>query len=110
MADPTIIDTRIRVMTVSLSARVSVPESVLIREIDGEYVVLNLDTETYYGLNGTATRMWAALVEADNLQAAAGRLADEYEVAPERLIVDLVAFQPDVETLGNTVVRSRRVV
>ena len=30
----------------------------MVRHLDGESVLLNLDTEKYFGLDGTGTRMW----------------------------------------------------
>ena len=43
---------------VELTMRAIVPAHVLIRHLEGESVLLNLDSERYFGLDATGTRMW----------------------------------------------------
>ena len=43
---------------VTLADRVVVPQHVLVRFMDRESVLLNLETERYFGLDETGTRMW----------------------------------------------------
>jgi len=43
---------------VELTMRAVVPAHVLIRHLDGESVLLNLESERYFGLDATGTRMW----------------------------------------------------
>ena len=64
-------------------------DSVLIRELEGEAVLLNLDNETYYGLDEVGTRMWAVLATSPSIAAAHAALLEEYDVAPDRLESDL---------------------
>jgi len=73
----------------SFDKRVCAPEGVLVRELDGESVLLNLESETYFGLDEVGTRMWALLTAAPSIQAAYEALLVEYDVAPERLRQDL---------------------
>jgi hypothetical protein len=77
--------------------RVEVPEGVLVRELQGESVLLNLDSESYFGLDDVGTRMWSALTTAGSVEAAFETLLGEYEVEPGQLRADLSAF---VETLA----------
>ena len=65
------------------------PESVLFRELDGEAVLLNLDTEQYLGLDEVGTRMWTLLTTAPTVQAAYDALLAEYDVAPDTLRHDV---------------------
>jgi hypothetical protein len=76
-------------MSISFDSRVRVPEDVLLSELEGESVLLNLKTETYFGLDEMGTQMWGALTKADSIQAAYEALSEEYDVDPERLRVDL---------------------
>ena len=55
------------------------------RELEGECVILNLDSECYFGLDAVGTRMWQVLTACESIQTAYERLLDEYEVSPERL-------------------------
>ena len=77
-------------MEPNLHARVRVPESVVFRELDGEAVLLDLDSERYFGLDAVGTRMWACLTTCESLGAACDALILEYDVEPERLERDLL--------------------
>ena len=68
--------------------RVSVPKDVMIRDVAGESVILNLATETYFGLDDVGTRMWKALVENNTVQGAFDTLMNEYDIDPETLRKD----------------------
>jgi len=77
-----------------LTDRVVVPSHVLVRFLDKESVLLNIETERYFGLDETGTRMWQLVTEAPSVEVAYQRLLDEYEVAPELLrenLTDLLA-------------------
>lgn len=70
---------------VALADSVVVPRHVLIRHLDEESVLLNLETERYFGLDAMGTRMWEAATTSPNLEAAYRKLLDEFEVEPELL-------------------------
>jgi phosphoribosylformylglycinamidine (FGAM) synthase PurS component len=76
-------------LPISFTTRVKVPTHVLIQEIGGESVLLNLENECYYGLDQTGTRMWAALTTEASIQAAYERLLGEYDVDAEKLRSDI---------------------
>ena len=78
----------------SFSDRVVVPVHVLIRHLDGESVLLNLETEKYFGLDATGTRMWEVATGSESIEAAYAMLLQEFEVEPETLranLADLIA-------------------
>ena len=58
----------------------------LVQELQGESVLLNVNTENYYGLDEVGTRMWAVLSEAPSIADAIDSLLDEYAV--ERAILE----------------------
>jgi Coenzyme PQQ synthesis protein D (PqqD) len=70
---------------VAFSDRVVVPAHVLVRHLDGETVLLNLETEKYFGLDSTATRMWELVTHLPRIEAAYDSLSDEFDVKPELL-------------------------
>ena len=76
-------------MPVSFAKRVSVPSDVLIREVSGESVILNLQRQRYLGLDQVGTRMWKAVTTLDSIQAAYEVLLAEYDVDAKRLRRDL---------------------
>jgi hypothetical protein len=70
---------------VELTMRAVVPSHVLIRHLDGESVLLNLQSERYFGLDATGTRMWELVTSQPCIALALEKLQEEYEVEPEIL-------------------------
>jgi hypothetical protein len=75
---------------VSFTDRVAAPPHVMVRFLDNECVFLNLETERYFGLDQTGTRMWQVLTAAPNIDAAYQQLLQEYDAEPEVLRANLV--------------------
>src|SRR5437899_3386728 len=65
--------------------RAIAPKHVLVRPVDQESVLLNLETERYFGLDETGTRMWQVATSAPSIEAALQQLMEEYDVEPEVL-------------------------
>jgi hypothetical protein len=75
---------------VSFTDRAAVPAHVLVRILDRESVLLNLETEQYFGLDETGTRMWQLVTASPNIDSAYQELLAEYEVDPELLRSNLM--------------------
>jgi len=67
------------------SQRVVTSDDVLVRELSGEAVLLNLNSEVYFGLDEIGFRMWTVLTSTDSIGAAYEQLFSEYEVEPDQL-------------------------
>jgi hypothetical protein len=87
------------------------PQSLLSRapeplaaDLAGETVLMSLESGSYYGLEGTARRIWELLAAPTTFEALAGALASEYDVAPERAAEDLRPFLDDLRREGLLVV------
>lgn len=78
--------------TPSLDRGLRKPEHVVMRELEGEAVLLNLRTETYFGLDEVGTRIWTELAAAGSVDGACEALEGEFEVDPGVL-------RRDIETL-----------
>jgi hypothetical protein len=76
-------------MTYSLPKRVTMSPEVLFRELDGEAVLLDLNTERYYGLDDVGTRIWQLLAEHGDVDTAHNLLLSEYEVDGDTLWQDM---------------------
>ena len=74
---------------IPFTARVQIPDYVLIQELDGEAVLLNLKSETYFGLDEIGMRMWQVLTTSSSIQNAYEALWNEYDVQPDKLQQDL---------------------
>lgn len=77
-------------MTISFSDRVRVAEDVLISNLQEESVILNLESERYYGLDNVGTRFVTVLDTSESIEAAYEVLRDEYDVDPQNLRQDLL--------------------
>ena len=87
-------------MTISFSDRVTVPDDVLISRLQEESVILNLDSERYYGLDDIGTRFLSVLNTSDSIEAAYEVLRDEYDVNAHSLRQDLLELVEDLVKQG----------
>lgn len=69
------------------------------RAVD-EVVFLNLDDNTYYGLEPIGSRMLALLLEQPTVEAVVAVLETEYEATPEILDRDVRVLIADLEKSG----------
>lgn len=81
-------------MNITLSQQAKPSDDVLFQEVGGEAVLLNLASESYFGLDPVGTRIWVLLNDDARLQHVFDTMLGEYEVEPaqlERDLLDLVA-------------------
>jgi Coenzyme PQQ synthesis protein D (PqqD) len=76
----------------SITDAVRVPEDVIFRELNGEAVVLNLDSGTYFGLNSVGMRIWQLCQEHGSLREVWEAMQREFDAPGEALQSDLLAF------------------
>ena len=62
---------------------------VLFQEVGGETVLLDLNSENYFGLDEVGTRIWTLVNEGRNAAEMVDLLLEEYEVDPETLDGDV---------------------
>jgi hypothetical protein len=74
----------------TLGDSVSVPEGVVSRELDGETVLLNLDTGIYFGLDAVGSDMWHAIQSSASLGDAVSLIEAQYDGDPAVLRDDLL--------------------
>ena len=89
-----------RGMTISFTDRAKVHNDVLLSNLQEESVILNLDSERYYGLDSVGTRMLSVLTSSHSIEAAYERLAAEYDVDREMLRKDLLELVEHLITQG----------
>ena len=87
-------------MTLSLDAAVQIPEDVVFRELDGEAVLLNLQSGTYFGLDPVGTRIWQILDQHHVLRQALEALESEFDAARAQLETDLIDFVGQLRAKG----------
>ena len=67
-------------------------ESVLFRQLGDEAVLLDLDTQRYFGLDEVGSRLWELLAEDSRLVSARATILQEFDTDAETLDRDLEAF------------------
>ena len=88
--------------------RVEIAPGVVFREVGGEAVLLDLDSQRYFTLDATGTRMWALLAEHGSPQEVCRLLLAEYEVEEATLARDLDELVARLAAEGLVVVRDER--
>ena len=84
----------------NLNQTVTLSPEVISQEVSGETVLLDLESENYFGLDEVGTRIWQLLKETSDLRAVYSTLLEEYEVEEERLQTDLAALLTEIAGLG----------
>lgn len=75
------------------------------RDLDGEVIVLNLNTGTYYGLNGVGSRIWDLIQQPRVVSQLHHTLLEEYDVAADQCEKDLLSLLEDLAARGLIEVR-----
>ncbi|HKG78151.1 MAG TPA: PqqD family protein [Pyrinomonadaceae bacterium] len=87
-------------MSISFSDSVKIPDDVLISNLQDESVILNLDSERYYGLDSIGTRILSVLTTSESIEAAYNTLVQEYDVDRQALRQDLIALVENLVAQG----------
>lgn len=74
----------------SISSHVKIPDEVLAHDLQGETVILNLNTGVYWGLDPVGTRIWQLLQKQTRVDAIWQAMRAEYDVAEDQLRQDLL--------------------
>jgi hypothetical protein len=77
---------------VSLEDTFVISKDAVFRELQGEAVILDLNTGTYFGLNEVGTRVWQLIEQNGSLRAVFDALCAEYDAAPDTLEQDLLSL------------------
>jgi hypothetical protein len=75
-------------------------EIVVSRELEGEAVILNLESGVYFGLNEVGARIWALIQQYGSLRKVLETIQEEYEVAPQVLESDLLQLVGQLHARG----------
>ena len=74
------------------SRHVDFPETLFAQEVDGEMVLLDMNSENYFGLDAVATDIWRLLQEGKSLEETVTELLEIYDVDEATLRRDLENF------------------
>ena len=80
-----------------LEQSVHFSQSVFSQEVDGEMVLLDMNSENYFGLDAVGTVIWQAMQEHKKLGDVLNFLIEYYEIDEEILKNDLLQFVENLE-------------
>src|SRR5690606_15304111 len=82
------------------SDHVEIPAHVMIREVGGECVVLDLETEKYFGLDDVGTDILRAFRSGKDVGETVDVIVSSYDVAEETVLSDLGSLVQDLVARG----------
>ena len=80
--------------------RVTVPERVMVRRLGDEYVLLDVASGIYFGLDVVGARIWQLLSENHSAPEIADQLAQEFDVTREQAASDLAHLVDELSANG----------
>lgn len=84
-----------------LPRKVRVAPSATVRSLpDGSAIVLDMESERYFGLDSVGSEMWEALTTKPSVADARTALLNEFAVDEERLDTDLLEFVQALQSRG----------
>jgi len=83
-----------------LNKKVTFADTVFAQEVDGEMVLLDMNSENYFGLDEVGTAIWQAMQEKESLKEVFDVLLEQYEVEEDVLKNDLLTFVEKLEESG----------
>ncbi len=75
-----------------LENRVTFADTVFAQEVDGEMVLLDMNSENYFGLDEVGTAIWQFMQESGELKVVFQHMLESYDVEESILQRDLVTF------------------
>ncbi len=80
--------------------KISFSDAVFAQEVDGEMVLLDMNSENYFGLDEVGCAIWQAMQEHQSLQGVFDAMLHSYDVEAERLEKDLTTFVEQLREAG----------
>lgn len=84
---------------ITLAHRLRRSDQVMFQDVGGEAVLLDLASETYFGLNKVGTRVWELLPQ-HNLTAIHATLCEEFDAPPAQIEHDLLTLAGQLAQAG----------
>lgn len=84
----------------NLNQKITFADTVFAQEVDGEMVLLDMNSENYFGLDSVGMDIWKAIEEKKVLKDVLGTLLAQYDVEEEVLKNDLFVFVEKLQESG----------
>ena len=93
--------------TMNLNQTIALSPDVVSQKVSEETVLLDLESENYFGLDEVGTRIWQLIKETNELQSIFDTLLEEYDISEARLQLDLTTLLTEIEGLGLVILEAR---
>jgi len=80
--------------------KITISEEALSQEVNGETVILDLKSESYFGLDEVGTRIWQLLQEHGDVRKTFDVMLDEFDVEEDQLENDMSALLDEMLEKG----------
>ncbi len=84
----------------NLDQKITFADTVFAQEVDGEMVLLDMNSENYFGLDEVGTSIWQSIQENTDLSEVFKSLLVQYDVVEEVLENDLKVFVEKLQENG----------
>lgn len=91
-----------------MSIQVEISRDVLVRDLNGEAVILDLKSQRYFGLDDVGLATWQLLSQHRELDVVMDKMLEEFDVERSRLAEDLETFLQRLEAEGLVTVHGRQ--
>ena len=91
----------------NLNQTIALSPDVVSQKVSEETVLLDLESENYFGLDEVGTRIWQLIKETNELQSIFDTLLEEYDISEARLQLDLTTLLTEIEGLGLVTLEAR---
>jgi hypothetical protein len=81
-------------------------DDVVMRELDGEAVLLNLASGMYFGLDSVGTRIWQLIDQHHSLSAVVKAMCEEFDAPPDTIERDVLRLVTELVEKGIVVAGS----
>ncbi|WYL93496.1 MAG: lasso peptide biosynthesis PqqD family chaperone [Gloeotrichia echinulata IR180] len=81
-------------------SRVVAAKEQIFSELDGEQVILNIQSGVYYGLNSVGASIWNLIQQPKTISEIQDAILSKYEVEPEQCDRDLLKILQELEAEG----------
>jgi hypothetical protein len=86
-----------RMAQISLDSVVRIHDEAVFRELDGEAVILQLDSGMYFGLDPVGTRLWQLIEQHGTVRAVVSAAVSEFDTTSDVLEHDLLELVTELE-------------
>ena len=83
-----------------MTQKIEISSEVLTQEVGGETVILDLKSESYFGLDEVGTRIWQLLQEQEGVKTITATMLNEYDVEKEQLEKDIQNLLTQLDDAG----------